>query len=73
MDINPKFDLHPERLRQVPLKTLKEHPDFTTTSKATYRGFQVDGKSPSAQLNSHLFQPDYAHNDNIVVLVSSRF
>ena len=65
-DVNPKFDLHPERLRQVPLKAVKEHPDFTTTSKATYRGFTLEGKAPKQEMNSYLFQPDYAYNDNIV-------
>lgn len=68
-EVNPKYDLHQDRLRQIPLKEVKEHPDFVTTSKITYRGFTVDGKSPKPDMNSYLYQPDYAHNDNIVAAV----
>jgi len=72
-DMHMKYELHPEKLKQIPLREIREHPDFVSTSKATYRPFavEVDVKNGGANggktgLNTHLFQPDYAHNDNTV-------
>lgn len=67
-DINPKYNMHADRYKPIPLKNFREHPDFSSTTKSTYQGIQVDGKSPASTLNSNLFQPDYAHNDNLVNL-----
>ena len=77
-DMSMKYSIHPEQLKQVPLATMKEHPDFVSTTKATYRPFQFQtGGKPAVagnggkggevdQYNTGLFLPDYAHTDNKV-------
>lgn len=63
-DTHMKYPLPAEKLRQIPLKNHKEHPDFSTTTKTVHRGFLE--QSQQAALNSQLYQPDYAHNDSLV-------
>ena len=61
-----KYPLAAEKLRQIPLKNLKEHPDFATTTNTVHRGFMEPGQQSA--MNAQLYQPDYAHNDLMVGL-----
>lgn len=70
-DFGMKYRIPQEKLKPIPITATKEHPDFVSTTKATYKGYGFESRGVDVDgLNRELFQPDYAHNDNSVTFFS---